>query len=74
MVTYTAEETVNPTRTIPRSLMIGVAVVTLCYIGLNAGLHGDCRCEAVMTSTRDCRGHLRSADRAAARPARSPRW
>jgi basic amino acid/polyamine antiporter, APA family len=36
MVTYTAEETVDPTRTIPRSLMIGVVVVTLCYIGLNA--------------------------------------
>lgn len=36
MVTYTAEETVNPTRTIPRSLMIGVVVVTACYIGLNA--------------------------------------
>ncbi len=36
MVTYTAGETVNPTRTIPRSLMTGVVVVTLCYIGLNA--------------------------------------
>jgi APA family basic amino acid/polyamine antiporter len=36
MVTYTAEETVNPTRTIPRSLMIGVVIVTICYIGLNA--------------------------------------
>lgn len=36
MVTYTAEETVDPTRTIPRSLMLGVVVVTLCYIGLNA--------------------------------------
>ena len=36
MVTYTAEETVDPTRTIPRALMIGVVVVTLCYIGLNA--------------------------------------
>lgn len=36
MVTYTAEETINPTRTIPRSLMIGVIVVTICYIGLNA--------------------------------------
>ena len=36
MVTYTAEETVNPARTIPRSLLIGVVVVTLCYIGLNA--------------------------------------
>src|SRR5262245_5957717 len=28
MVTYTAEETVDPTRTIPRSLMIGIVVVT----------------------------------------------
>ena len=35
MVTYTAEETVDPTRTIPRSLLIGIVVVTLCYIGLN---------------------------------------
>lgn len=36
MVTYTAEETVDPTRTIPRSLLIGIIVVTLCYMGLNA--------------------------------------
>ena len=36
MVTYTAEETVNPTQTIPRSLMIGIVVVTVSYIGLNA--------------------------------------
>jgi APA family basic amino acid/polyamine antiporter len=36
MVTYTAGETIDPARTIPRSLMIGVVVVTLCYIGLNA--------------------------------------
>lgn len=36
MVTYTAEETIDPTRTIPRSLMIGVVVVTLSYVGLNA--------------------------------------
>jgi APA family basic amino acid/polyamine antiporter len=36
MVTYTAEETIDPARTIPRSLMIGVIVVTVCYIGLNA--------------------------------------
>lgn len=35
VVTYTAEETVDPTRTIPRSLLIGVLVVTLCYMGLN---------------------------------------
>ena len=36
MVTYTAEETVNPERTIPRSLVLGTLIVTLCYIGLNA--------------------------------------
>src|SRR6478735_3362920 len=28
MVTYTAEETVDPTRTIPRSLLIGIVIVT----------------------------------------------
>jgi basic amino acid/polyamine antiporter, APA family len=52
MVTYTAEETVNPTRTIPRSLMIGVAVVTLCYIGLNLVYTLNLPMKAVMTSTR----------------------
>ena len=52
MVTYTAEETVNPTRTIPRSLMIGVAVVTLCYIGLNVVYLSVLPLETVMTSTR----------------------
>jgi APA family basic amino acid/polyamine antiporter len=36
MVTYSAGETVDPRRTIPRALAIGVAVVTLCYIALNA--------------------------------------
>jgi APA family basic amino acid/polyamine antiporter len=36
MVTYTAEETVNPERTIPRSLVIGTLIVTVCYIALNA--------------------------------------
>jgi len=52
MVTYTAEETINPTRTIPRSLMIGVAVVTVCYIGLNAVYLSVLPIEKVMTSTR----------------------
>ena len=52
MVTYTAEETVNPTRTIPRSLMIGIAVVTVCYIGLNAVYLRVLPIEKVMTSTR----------------------
>lgn len=36
MVTYNAEETVNPRRTIPRALVIGTLVVTVCYIALNA--------------------------------------
>jgi APA family basic amino acid/polyamine antiporter len=36
MVTYNSEETVDPGRTIPRALMIGVAVVTVCYVAMNA--------------------------------------
>jgi APA family basic amino acid/polyamine antiporter len=36
MVTYSAEETINPRRTIPQALMIGTLLVTLCYIALNA--------------------------------------
>ena len=36
MVTYTAEETVDPERTIPRSLVLGTLIVTVCYIALNA--------------------------------------
>jgi APA family basic amino acid/polyamine antiporter len=35
MVTYNAEETVDPKRTIPRALFIGTAIVTVCYIALN---------------------------------------
>src|ERR671915_1266056 len=35
MVTYTAEETVNPERTIPRSLVLGTIIVTVCYVALN---------------------------------------
>jgi APA family basic amino acid/polyamine antiporter len=36
MVTYTAGETVNPERTIPRALLVGTLVVTACYIAMNA--------------------------------------
>jgi len=36
MVTYNSEETVNPRKTIPRALMLGTVIVTLCYIALNA--------------------------------------
>ena len=36
MVTYVAEETREPQKTIPRALMIGTLMVTLIYLGLNA--------------------------------------
>jgi APA family basic amino acid/polyamine antiporter len=36
MVTYNSEETKNPRKTIPRALMLGTLIVTLCYIALNA--------------------------------------
>ncbi len=35
MVTYNAGETVEPARTIPRSLVLGVLIVTVCYVALN---------------------------------------
>jgi APA family basic amino acid/polyamine antiporter len=35
MVTYTAEETRDPERTIPRALILGTMIVTACYVGLN---------------------------------------
>jgi APA family basic amino acid/polyamine antiporter len=52
MVTYTAEETIDPERTIPRALLIGVAVVTACYMLLNAVYLYVLPLETVMTSTR----------------------
>ena len=52
MVTYTAEETVDPTRTIPRSLLIGVIIVTLCYIGLNTVYLMVLPIKSVIASTR----------------------
>jgi basic amino acid/polyamine antiporter, APA family len=36
MVTYAAEETREPEKTIPRALVVGVLIVTVCYIALNA--------------------------------------
>ena len=35
MVTYSADETRDPEKTIPRALMIGIAIVTTCYVWLN---------------------------------------
>ncbi len=36
MVTYTAEETIDPERTLPRALLAGIGIVTVCYMLLNA--------------------------------------
>jgi APA family basic amino acid/polyamine antiporter len=36
MVTYTAGETRDASRTIPRALLLGTLIVTVCYAGLNA--------------------------------------
>jgi len=36
MVTYSSDETKQPHRTIPRALIIGTVIVTLCYIAMNA--------------------------------------
>lgn len=52
MVTYTAEETVRPERTIPLALMIGVAVVTAAYVALNAAYLYVLPVDQVILSTR----------------------
>ena len=52
MVTYNAEETLNPRKTIPRALMLGVLVVTICYIALNAVYLYVLPLDAVASSTR----------------------
>jgi APA family basic amino acid/polyamine antiporter len=52
MVTYTAGETVMPARTIPAALMVGVAIVTACYIALNLVYLAVLPVAAVRTSTR----------------------
>lgn len=36
MVSYSAEETIDPVRTIPRSLILGTLTVTVLYVALNA--------------------------------------
>lgn len=36
MVTYAAGETVDPSRTLPRALLLGTLLVTFCYLALNA--------------------------------------
>jgi len=52
VVTYTAEETVDPERTIPRALAVGIAIVTLCYVALNAVYFYVLPLDRVLQSTR----------------------
>jgi len=52
MVTYNAEETHDPRRTVPRALVIGTLVVTACYILLNAVYLYLLPMEVVATSDR----------------------
>ncbi|HEX7051944.1 MAG TPA: amino acid permease [Longimicrobiales bacterium] len=52
MVTYAAGETVEPERTIPRALVLGMAVVIACYIALNTVYLYVLPLEVVATSTR----------------------
>jgi len=52
MVTYNAEETFEPRRTIPRALIIGTAVVTACYVAMNAVYMWVLPLDDIRTSTR----------------------
>jgi APA family basic amino acid/polyamine antiporter len=52
MVTYAAEETREPERTIPRALLFGVLIVTACYIALNAAYFHVLLPEQIAKSTR----------------------
>jgi APA family basic amino acid/polyamine antiporter len=52
MVTYAAEETKNPTRTIPRALVLGTIIVTVAYIAVNASYLAALPFDKVTSSTR----------------------
>ena len=52
MVTYTADETKDAARTIPRALLIGTVVVTVAYIGINAAYLAVLPRDTVSNSTR----------------------
>ena len=52
MVTYAAEETRDPERTIPRALVVGVLIVTGCYVALNAAYFHVLSPGAIAGSTR----------------------
>jgi APA family basic amino acid/polyamine antiporter len=52
MVTYAGDETIEPERTIPRALLIGTIIVTVCYIALNAVYLYILPLETVISSSR----------------------
>ncbi|MFQ5570729.1 MAG: APC family permease [Rhodothermales bacterium] len=52
MVTYNAEETIAPRKTIPRALIVGTLVVTLCYMAMNAVYMYVLPLDQVASSTR----------------------
>jgi APA family basic amino acid/polyamine antiporter len=52
MVTYAAGETRDPEKTIPRALLIGMLIVTVCYLALNAAYLRVLPLETVLKSTR----------------------
>jgi APA family basic amino acid/polyamine antiporter len=52
MVTYAAEETRSPERTIPRALVIGTMSVAACYLGMNAACLYVLPIHQVIASTR----------------------
>ena len=52
MVTYSAEETKNPKKTIPQALMLGTLIVTVLYIALNAVYMYVLPLDKVASSTR----------------------
>jgi APA family basic amino acid/polyamine antiporter len=52
MVTYAAEETADPARTLPRALIIGTLLVTACYVALNVVYLYVLPLDRVVASTR----------------------
>jgi APA family basic amino acid/polyamine antiporter len=68
MVTYTAGETRDPGRTIPRALLIGSLTVTACYVALNAAYLHLLPLDRVVSSTRVAAdaAHVLAGDRGAA--------
>jgi len=52
MVTYAAEETRNPERTIHRALLAGVTIVTVCYVALNGAYFHVLSPDAIAASPR----------------------